>query len=67
MCEDFPEIASNHVSLYAGTVNWNLGWASLTSVTGYSTSKVSQTSDGDGSDIPHGDGNSLASQAEPDL
>src|SRR5689334_12704461 len=52
MCEDFPEIASNHVSLYAGTVNWNLGWASLTSVTGYSTSRVSQTSDGDGSDIP---------------
>jgi iron complex outermembrane receptor protein len=51
-CHDFPEIAYNRVSLYAGTVNWNLGWATLTSVTGYATSKVSQLSDGDGADIP---------------
>jgi len=51
-CHDYPENADNRVSLYAGTVNWNLGFATLTSVTGYSTSKVSQTSDGDGSDLP---------------
>jgi iron complex outermembrane receptor protein len=51
-CHDYPENAYNRVSLYAGTVNWNLGFATLTSVTGYSTSKVSQTSDGDGSDLP---------------
>ena len=51
-CHDFPENAYNRVNLYSGTVNWDLGWAALTSVTGYSTSKVSQTSDGDGADIP---------------
>lgn len=51
-CHDYPENADNRVSLYAGTVNWNLGFATLTSVTGYATSKVSQTSDGDGSDLP---------------
>jgi iron complex outermembrane receptor protein len=51
-CHDFPENAYNRVNLYSGTVDWDLGWAALTSVTGYSTSKVSQTSDGDGADIP---------------
>ena len=51
-CHDSPEIADNRVSLYAGTVNWNVGFATLTSVTGYATSKVSQISDGDGSDVP---------------
>ena len=51
-CHDYPENATNRVSLYAGTLNWDLGFAALTSVTGYSTSKVSQTSDGDGSDLP---------------
>ena len=51
-CHDYPENATNRVSLYSGTVNWNLGWATVTSVTGYSTSKVNQTSDGDGSDVP---------------
>jgi iron complex outermembrane receptor protein len=51
-CHDYPENASNRVDLFTGTLNWNLGWAELTSVSGYSTSKVSQTSDGDGSDLP---------------
>ena len=51
-CHDYPENATNRVDLYAGTVNWNVGFATLTSVTGYATSKVSQTSDGDGSDLP---------------
>ncbi|MGH7485841.1 MAG: TonB-dependent receptor, partial [bacterium] len=37
---------------YNATFNWNLGWALFTSVTGYSTSQVSQISDGDGSDLP---------------
>jgi len=52
MCHDFPENARNQVNLYSATLNWNLGWATLTSVTGYGTSKVSQTSDGDGSNAP---------------
>ncbi len=51
-CHDYPENAFNRLNLYSGTLNWDLGWASLTSVTGYSTSNVSQTSDGDGSDAP---------------
>ncbi len=51
-CHDYPENAYNRLTLYSGTLNWNLGFATLTSVTGYSTSNVSQTSDGDGSDAP---------------
>jgi iron complex outermembrane receptor protein len=51
-CHDFPENAHNRLELYAATLNWNLDFATLTSVTGYSTSDVSQTSDGDGSDLP---------------
>jgi iron complex outermembrane receptor protein len=51
-CHDAPERASNTLELYNATFNWNLGWAEFTSVTGYSTSAVSQTSDGDGSDLP---------------
>ena len=51
-CQDYPIRSHNDVDLYAATLNYDLGWAALTSVTGYSTSNVSQTSDGDGSDIP---------------
>jgi iron complex outermembrane receptor protein len=51
-CHDYPENASNRINLYAATLNWDLGFATLTSVSGYSDSSVSQTSDGDGSDLP---------------
>jgi len=51
-CHDAPENAYNRVNLYSATLNWNLDWATLTSVFGYGTSEVSQTSDGDGSDLP---------------
>lgn len=51
-CHDYPEQAHNRVNLYSATLNWNLDFATLTSVTGYSTSDVSQTSDGDGSNLP---------------
>jgi iron complex outermembrane receptor protein len=51
-CHDYPENAFNRLMLYSGTLNYDMGWAQLTSVTGYSTSNVSQTSDGDGSDLP---------------
>ncbi len=51
-CRDYPENAKNNVQLYSATLNWNLDWAAFTSVTGISSSDVSQTSDGDGSDLP---------------
>jgi iron complex outermembrane receptor protein len=58
MCHDYPENAFNHLTLYNATANYDLGWATLTSVTGYATSNVSQTSDGDGSDLPMAYGSS---------
>jgi iron complex outermembrane receptor protein len=51
-CHDYPERASNKLDLFTATLNWDLGWANLTSVSGYSTNHVSQSSDGDGSDLP---------------
>jgi iron complex outermembrane receptor protein len=51
-CHDADERAHNTIQLYNATLNWNLGWGEFTSVTGYSTSQVSQVSDGDGSDLP---------------
>ena len=52
ICQDYPIRSHNDVDLYAATLNYDLGWADLTSVSGYSTSNVSQTSDGDGSNLP---------------
>ncbi len=57
VCHDASEHASNKLSLYNATLNWNWNWAALTSVTGFSTSHVSQISDGDGSDQPIAFGN----------
>lgn len=51
-CRDYPENAKNNVQLYAATLNWNFAWATFTSVFGIGSSDVSQTSDGDGSDLP---------------
>ncbi len=51
-CHDAAEIGSNQVNLYSATLNWNVGWAALTSVFGYSTSTANQTSDGDESNAP---------------
>jgi iron complex outermembrane receptor protein len=51
-CREYPENAKNNVQLYSATLNWNFPWATFTSVTGLSSSNVSQTSDGDGSDLP---------------
>jgi iron complex outermembrane receptor protein len=52
MCQDYPALAHNRLNLYSATFNWNLGWATLAVVSGYSDSDVSQTSDGDGSNLP---------------
>ncbi|MBL9097806.1 MAG: TonB-dependent receptor [Alphaproteobacteria bacterium] len=51
-CRDAAEVASNVVELYSATLNWDMDWATLTFVNGYASSDVSQTSDGDGSDLP---------------
>jgi len=51
-CHNAPEKAFNVIGIYGATLNWNLGWAKFTSVTGYGTSNFRQSSDGDGSDAP---------------
>lgn len=51
-CQDYPIRYENRLDLYAATLNYDMSWATLTSVFGYSTSHVTQTSDGDGSDLP---------------
>ena len=51
-CHDYPEYADNRVQLYSATLDWRLPFAQFTSVTAYSQSRVNQTSDGDGSDLP---------------
>lgn len=51
-CHDSPDTAYNRVDLYAGTINWQLPFATFTSVTAWSHSHVSQNSDGDGSNLP---------------
>jgi iron complex outermembrane receptor protein len=56
-CHDAPERASNQIETMSGTLNWNMDWATFTSVTAYSDSNVSQISDGDGSDQPIAYGN----------
>jgi iron complex outermembrane receptor protein len=59
-CREYPENASNKLQLYSATLNWRFDWATFTSVTGISSSDVSQTSDGDGSDLPIGFGSAWA-------
>ena len=56
-CHDAHETASNTLALYNATFSWDFDWATFTSVTGYSTSAVSQNSDGDGSNQPLAIGN----------
>src|SRR3569623_782600 len=43
--ELYPEINTVHYKLYNGTINYNLGPATLTSVTSYATQKQKQISD----------------------
>jgi iron complex outermembrane receptor protein len=52
VCHEVDEKASNKLVLYSATLDWNLEWATVTSVSGYSTNDVSQNSDGDGSEQP---------------
>ena len=50
-CHNTPDTASNRLNLYAATLDWHLPFADFTSVTAWSDSRVSQISDGDGSDL----------------
>ncbi|MDB5710505.1 MAG: hypothetical protein JWL96_2575 [Sphingomonas bacterium] len=43
--ELYPELNTVHYQLYNGTLNYNLGFATLTSVTSYATQKQRQISD----------------------
>ncbi|MEO8811749.1 MAG: TonB-dependent receptor [Caulobacteraceae bacterium] len=51
-CHDYREQGDNRVQLYSATLDWRLPFAQFTSVTAYSQSRVNQTSDGDGSELP---------------
>jgi iron complex outermembrane receptor protein len=49
--KDYPENYINSNQLYSGTLNWRLGWATLTSVTGYAREHWFQSNDGDSSGL----------------
>jgi iron complex outermembrane receptor protein len=51
-CHDAPDTATNRLDLYSATLNWQLPFGVFTSVTAWSQSRVTQDSDGDGSDLP---------------
>lgn len=52
VCHDSPDVGENDTQLYSATFDYNLSFATLTSVTAYGKSDVDQISDGDGSDLP---------------
>jgi iron complex outermembrane receptor protein len=52
VCHDYPDVGSNDTELYSGTLEFETGFADVTSVTAYGKSHVDQISDGDGSDLP---------------
>lgn len=52
VCHDTPDTGRNTTQLYSATFDYDLPFATLTSVTAYGKSDVSQVSDGDGSDLP---------------
>lgn len=57
-CHNNREPATNKVDLVSGTLNWEGDAATFTSVTAYARSRVSQISDGDGSNLPMAVGSS---------
>ncbi|MDZ4370409.1 MAG: TonB-dependent receptor [Phenylobacterium sp.] len=52
VCHDAPDVGSNDTQLYSATFDYDLPFATFTSVTAYGKSSVDQVSDGDGSDLP---------------
>ena len=52
VCHDTPDTGRNKTQLYAATFDYDLPFATFTSVTAYGSSDVNQVSDGDGSDLP---------------
>jgi len=52
VCHDTPDTGRNETQLYSATFDYDLPFATFTSVTAYGNSDVSQVSDGDGSDLP---------------
>jgi iron complex outermembrane receptor protein len=49
---DYPDIGKDKLDLYIATLNWNLGWATLTNVAGYEKSYHDSSNDADGSGLP---------------
>lgn len=52
VCHDSPDVGKNDTRLFSGTFDYDLPFATFTSVTAYGKSNVSQVSDGDGSNLP---------------
>jgi iron complex outermembrane receptor protein len=52
VCHDAPDVGTNDTELYAATFDYDLPFATFTSVTAWGKSDVDQVSDGDGSDLP---------------
>jgi iron complex outermembrane receptor protein len=64
VCHDTPDVGDNDTQLYSATFDYDLSFATFTSVTAYGKSDVSQTSDGDGSDLPISVGSRWILEAE---
>jgi iron complex outermembrane receptor protein len=48
---NFPVTGTNTQKLFIATLNWNLGWSTLTNIAGLAKSGQKNTSDGDGSGL----------------
>jgi iron complex outermembrane receptor protein len=48
---NFPDTAIDKLNLYIATLNWNLGWSTLTDVAGYETSYHDSSNDADGTGL----------------
>jgi len=49
--KDFPETMDQYGKVVSATLNWNLDFATLTSISGFTTGGWKQTTDSDGSDL----------------
>lgn len=64
VCHDTPDTGSNSTQLVSATFDHKLPFAKFTSITAWGSSRVSQVSDGDGSDLPIAVGSSWVMRAE---
>jgi iron complex outermembrane receptor protein len=48
---NYPDNGTNTLNLFIATLNWNLGWSTLSNIAGYERSEQENSSDADGSGL----------------